>query len=159
MGEFSLHLGTDRRTTAHQNNPEAQSLPGVGAIDFFAGRLFYQGVVGKLNAAAYLRFLKLILRQTRRPVFLVQHIKPLTVTHWPSYSPAYNPLEYLWPATKPEATHNHYCPEFADLVAAVDKTLPTLATRPAYVRSLFTFYLELMPHAQPLQFPALPLAA
>ena len=147
-----------------------------GAIDFFSGRLFSQGVVGKLNAASYLRFLKMILRQTRRPVFLVQdgapyhrakaihdflaqQTKRLTITHLPSYSPDYNPIEYLWRATKREATHNHYFPEFADLVASVEKTLATLATRPDYVRSLFTFYLEQMQQAQPIQFPSLPLAA
>ncbi len=96
-----------------------------GALDFCSGRLFYQGVIGKLNAASYLRFLTMILRQTRRPVFLVQdgvpyhrakavkdflvqHAKRLTVTQLPSYSPDYHPLEYLWRATKREATHNHY---------------------------------------------------
>jgi transposase len=132
--------------------------------------------VGKLNAASSIRFLKMILRQTRRPVFLVQDGAPyhrakavkdflaqqsprLTVTQLPSYSPDYNPIEYLWRATKREATHNHYFPEFANLVASVEKTLTTLATRPAYVRSLFTFYLEQMTQAVPLQFPALPLAA
>lgn len=147
-----------------------------GAIDFFSGRLFYQGFIGKLNATSYQQFLKLILRQTRRPVFLVQdgapyhrakavqdflaqHTQRLTVTQLPSYSPDYNPIEYLWRATKRQATHNHYFPEFADLVAAVDETLTTLANRPAYVRSLFTFYLEQMPQAQPIQFPVLPLAA
>jgi hypothetical protein len=40
-----------------------------------------------------------------------------------------------------------------------EKTLTTLATRPDYVRSLFTFYLEQMQQAQPILFPALPLAA
>ena len=147
-----------------------------GAIDFLSGRLFYQGVVGKLNAASYLRFLKLLLRRTRCPVFLVQdgapyhrakavkdflaqHAARLTVTQLPSYSPDYNPIEYLWRATKREATHNHYFPEIADLVASVEKTLATLATRPDYVRSLFTFYLEQMQQVQPIQFPALPLAA
>ena len=147
-----------------------------GAIDFFSGRLFSQGGVGKLNAASYIRFLKMILRQTRRPVFLVQdgapyhrakavhdflaqHAQRLTVTQLPSYSPDYNPIEYLWRATKREATHNHYFPEFADLVASVDDTLATLASRPDYVRSLFTFYLEQMQQTKPIQFPALPLAA
>jgi len=147
-----------------------------GAIDFLSGRLFYQGVVGKLNAASYIRFLKMILRQTRRPVFLVQdgasyhrakavkdflaqQTPRLTVTQLPSYSPDYNPIEYLWRATKRDATHNHYFPDFANLLASVEKTLTTLATRPEYVRSLFTFYLEQMTQAVPLQFPALPLAA
>lgn len=147
-----------------------------GAIDFFSGRLFYQGIIGKLNAASSLQFLKQVLRQTRRPVFLVQdgapshraktvkaflaqHAKRLTITHLPSYSPDYIPIEYWWRATKRQATHHHYFPEFADLIASVEKTLATLATRPAYVRSLFTYYLEHMQQAQPSQFPVLPLAA
>lgn len=146
-----------------------------GAIDFFSGRLFYQGLVGKLNAASYLRFLKQILRQTRRPVFLVQdgapyhrakavkdflaqHTQRLTVTQLPSYSPDFNPIEYLWRATKRQATHNHFFPEFTDLVASVENTLTTLATRPDYIRSLFTFYFEQMQQVQPILFPALPLA-
>ena len=147
-----------------------------GAIDFFSGRLFYQGIVGKLNAASYIRFLTQILHQTRHPIFLVQdgapyhrsttvkdflvqHAKRLTVTQLPSYSPDYNPIEYLWRTTKREATHNHYFPDFADLVASVDKTLATLASQPDYVRSLFTLYLEHMRQAQPVQVSALPLAA
>ncbi len=147
-----------------------------GAIEFFSGRLFYQGVVGKLNAAAYIRFLQMILRQTRRPLFLVQDGAPyhrakavhaflaqkahrLTVIQLPSYSPDYNPIEYLWRATKREATHNHYFPHFDDLVTTVENTLTILAARPAYVRSLFTFYLDLMTQTLPLQFPELPLAA
>ncbi len=71
----------------------------------------------------------------------------------------YNSIEYLWRATKGEATHNHYFPEFADLIASVEKTLATLAIRPDYVRSLFTFYLEQLQQTQPIQVPALPLAA
>jgi transposase len=147
-----------------------------GAIEFFSGRLFYQGVVGKLNAAAYIRFLKLLLRRTRRPVFLVQDGAPyhrakavkdflaqqthrLTVTQLPSYSPDYNPIEYLWRTTKRQATHNHYFPQFVDLIASVEKTLTALTACPAYVRSLFTSYLEQLSPTLPLQFPALPLAA
>ena len=147
-----------------------------GLIEFFTGRLFYHGVDGKLNAASYVHFLQQVLRQTRRPLFLVQdgapyhrakavtafitqHAKRLTVTHLPSYSPDYNPIEYLSRATKREATHNHYFPEFADLMASVEKTLTTLTTRPDYVKSLFTFYVEQMSQSEPFQFPSLPRAA
>jgi transposase len=147
-----------------------------GAIEFERGELFYQGIVGKLNGAAYVRFLKLILYRTRRPVFLIQdgapyhrakavkeflahHAARMTVTHLPSYSPDYNPIEFLWRATKRAATHNHYFPDFIDLVASVEKTLTTLARRPSYVKSLFTFYLDRLSQATPLPFPTLPLAA
>lgn len=147
-----------------------------GLIEFFTGKFFYQGLEGKLNANSYLQFLKMVLKQTSHPLFVVQdgapyhrakavktfiaqHAKRLHVTQLPSYSPDYNPIEYLWRATKREATHNHYFPQFADLVASVEKTLATLAARPDYVQSLFTFYLQQITQAQPLQFPALPLAA
>ena len=91
--------------------------------------------------------------------FLASQAQRLTVIQLPSYSPDYNPIEYLWRATKREATHNHYFPLFSDLVASVDKTLATLTDYPEYVKSLFTIYLEHMSQAEPLQFPALPLAA
>lgn len=147
-----------------------------GFIEFFTGQLFHQGIVGKLNAASYIHFLKTVLQQTTHPLFLVQDGAPyhrskavkdfialqanrLTVIQLPSYSPDYNPIEYLWRATKREATHNHYFPDFADLVASVEKTLKTLASHPEYVHSLFTFYIEQMGQSVKLQFPDLPLAA
>jgi transposase len=147
-----------------------------GLIEFFSGRLFYHGVEGKLNAAAYIDFLKMVLKQTTHPLFLVQdgapyhraatvkafiaqHAKRLHVTQLPGYSPDYNPIEYLWRATKREATHNHYFPEFTDLVASVTNTLVKLAAQPAYVHSLFTFYLEQLKQAVPLQVPTLSRAA
>lgn len=146
----------------------------LGLIEFFSGRLFRRGVTGKLNAAVYILFLTMVLEQTPEPLFLVQdgasyhraaavkrfiaqHAQRLTVTQLPSYSPDYNPIEYLWRATKREATHNQYFPEFADLVATVEQTLTELAARPTYVRSLFTFYLQRMSEPSPSE--SLPLAA
>lgn len=145
-----------------------------GLIEFFSGRLFRQGVTGKLNAEAYIRFLTLVLAQTSQKLFLVQdgapyhraakvklfvaqHAQRLTVTQLPSYSPDYNPIEFLWRATKRQATHNHYFPEFADLVASVESALTDLAKRPEYVRSLFTLYLHHMAHPlDDVQFPVMP---
>lgn len=147
-----------------------------GLIEFFSGRLFRQGVTGKLNADAYLRFLTMVLDQTSQPLFLVQdgapyhraakvktfvaqHAARLTVTQLPSYSPDYNPIEFLWRATKREATHNQYFSEFEDLVASVETTLTNLAARPDYVRSLFTRYLNQMSQPLSVAFQSLPLAA
>jgi len=146
----------------------------LGLIEFFSGRLFRMGITGKLNSEVYIRFLSMVLEQTTAPLFLVQdgasyhraaavkqfiaqQAKRLTVTQLPSYSPDYNPIEYLWRATKRDASHNQYFPEFADLVASVEQTLAELAARPAYVRSLFTFYLQHM--SQPPTLESLPLAA
>ena len=145
-------------------------------IEFFSGRLFYQGLQGKFKAQSYTRFLTTVLQQTTRPLFLVQdgapyhrsakvkqffaqHPQRLTVFQLPSYSPDYHPIEFLWPATKRQATHNHYFPEFTHLVASVEKSLTQLASRPAYIRSLFTLYLQHLAQPLNLHFQALPLAA
>jgi transposase len=148
----------------------------LGLIEFFSGRLFRQGVTGKLNADSYLRFLTMVLNQTAQPLFLVQdgapyhraaklkaffaqHAGRLTVTQLPSYSPDYNPIEFLWRATKREATHNQYFPEFNDLVVSVETTLTDLAARPDYVRSLFARYLKQMTEPLSAESQSLPLAA
>jgi len=70
---------------------------------------------------------------------VAQNAKRLTVTQLPNYSPDYNLIEYLWRPTKHEATHHHYFPEFAHLVASIEKTLSTQPAQPRYVQSLFTF--------------------
>ena len=135
-----------------------------GLIEYFTGRLFYQGVEGKFNASSYIAFLHGVLDQTHQPLFLVQdgakyHIAQavkhffqqqaarLTVVNLPSYSPDYNPIEFLWRAVKRCTTHNVYFPDFALLITSVEAALAAFQTRPNYVKSLFTLYLDDM--AQP----------
>ena len=88
-----------------------------GLIEFFSGRLFHQGIEGKFNSEAYQAFLVSVLSQTTEHLFLIQdgakyhtskatreffaaHVARLTVYQLPSYSPDYNPIEYLWNNTK-----------------------------------------------------------
>jgi transposase len=130
-----------------------------GLIDYFSGRLFYQGHTGKFNAQSYLAFLTTVLAQTRKPVFLVQdgapyhvaaavkqffatHARRLHVTQLPSYSPDYNPIEFLWRATKRAATHNRYFPNFDDLISSVEAALAWYTRHAQRVRALFTLYLD-----------------
>lgn len=132
-----------------------------GLIDLFSGCLFYQGIEGKFLSESYIAFLKQVLKQTRQPLFLVQdgaryhtskltkqffqdHAQRLTAVQLPSYSPDYNPIEFLWRALKRRTTHNVYFPEFATLIASVDEALAYFQTQPAYVKSLFTVYLDEM---------------
>lgn len=141
-----------------------------GLIELFTGRLFYQGIEGKFNAASYSAFLADVLAQTSRPLFLVhdgakyhtaqavqdfvqQHTQRLTVTRLPSYSPDYNPIEFLWRTVKRRTTHNVYFAEFHRLVTSVEEALAYFQSRPDYVQSLFTRYLDAM--AQPTALASL----
>jgi len=130
-----------------------------GLIEFFSGRLFYQGIDGKLNGQSYIAFLTGVLAQTTEPLFLVQdgapyhraapvksffeqHRARMHVTHLPSYSPDYNPIEFLWRATKRTAMHNRYFPAFDDLLTSVEHALATLSQHPERVKALFGLYLD-----------------
>jgi transposase len=135
-----------------------------GLIEFFSGWLFYQAIEGRFNAASYIAFLTDLLHQTTQPLFLVQdgaryhtaravqqffaaHADRFSVIRLPSYSPDYNPIEFLWRAIKCRTTHNVYFPEFAHLVASVDDALAFFQSQPAYVKSLFSRYLDEMAHS------------
>jgi len=132
-----------------------------GLIEFFTGRLFYRGIEGKFNAQSYQAFLERVLDQTTAPLFLVQdgakyhhaaalapfwhaHRGRLFTTRLPSYSPDYNPIEFLWRATKRQATHNRYFPVFGALIASVEDALAYFATHPERVTALFGRYLDHM---------------
>jgi len=130
-----------------------------GAIESFSGRLFYQGIEGRFNSESSQGFLQMIVEHTTQPLFLIHdgardhtsaapqaflaaHRDRITVEPLPSYSPDYNPIEYLWKKTKKRATHNQYCKEFAALTVSVDKALAYFATHPDTVLGLFGLYCE-----------------
>jgi transposase len=111
-----------------------------GAIEYFSGRLFTQGIEGRFNSESYQAFLQMILAQTTQHLFLIHdgaryhtsastqaflaaHSERITAEPLPSYSPDYNPIEYLWKKTKKRATHNQYFKEFAALTVSVEKAL------------------------------------
>lgn len=128
-----------------------------GLIDCVTGRLFYQGIEGKFKSESYIEFLKQVLQQTHQALFLVQdgaryHTSKLCkqffqaqkqrlhIAQLPSYSPDYNPIEFLWRALKRRTTHNNYFPDFDTLVQAVEAALAYFQTQADYVQSLFTIY-------------------
>jgi transposase len=130
-----------------------------GAIEYFSGRLFYQGIEGRLASDSYQAFLRTSLAQTTAHLFLIhdgaryhtsqattqflaQHATRLTVHPLPSYSPDYHPIAYLWKKTKKRATHNQYFKEFALLTVAVEKALAYFAAHPKMVLGLFGCYCE-----------------
>src|SRR6266403_553627 len=128
-----------------------------GAIEYFSGRLFYQGIEGRFNSESYQAFLHMILAQTTQHLFLIHdgaryhtsaatqaflvvHSDRITAEPLPAYSPDYNPIEYLWKKTKKRATHNKYFKEFAALTVSVEKALAYFATHPDTVLGLFGCY-------------------
>ena len=130
-----------------------------GAIEYFSGRLFYQGLEGRFNSDSYHAFLQMILAQTHAHLFLIHdgaryhtsaatqaflaaHHDRITEHPLPSYSPDYNPIEYLWKKTKQRATHNKYFKEFTALTISVEKALAYFAMHPEEVLGLFGRYCE-----------------
>jgi transposase len=130
-----------------------------GAIEYFSGRLFYQGIEGRFNSESYQGFLQRIMAHTPEHLFLIHdgaryhtsastkaflaaHSERITEHPLPSYSPDYNPIEYLWKKTKQRATHNKYFKEFVELTVSVEKALAYFATHPDTVFGLFGRYCE-----------------
>jgi len=66
--------------------------------------------------------------------FFAAHQDRITGYQLPSYSPDYNPIEYLWKNVKREATHNQYFPEFELLTLSVDQALAYYAQHPGEVK-------------------------
>jgi transposase len=130
-----------------------------GAIEYFSGRLFYQGIEGRFTSESYQAFLQMIMGQTQAHLFVIHdgaryhtsqstqaflaaHSHRITAEPLPSYSPDYNPIEYLWKKTKQRATHNKYFKAFAALTVSVEKALAYFATHPEEIVSLFGRYCE-----------------
>ncbi|MCL5995829.1 MAG: transposase [Chloroflexi bacterium] len=73
-------------------------------------------------------------------LFFEQHADSLTVYQLPSYSPDFNPIEYLWRKVKMLATHNQYFPKFEQLIASVEVALQHFAQRADEVKRSFRAY-------------------
>jgi transposase len=103
---------------------------GFGLIDSFSGQFFYTGQEGRLNSESSAAFLLDVLSQTRRHVvgrqdgaryptrqalqdFFKAHATRLTIAPWPSYSPAFHPIEPLGKQVKKAATPLQYFPDFS----------------------------------------------
>jgi transposase len=138
-----------------------------GLIEYFTGKLVYKGIEEKFNSESYADFLTGLLAQIPGVIFLIQdgaryhtskamqeffekHQKRLKVFQLPSYSPDYNPIEYLWKKVKTAATHNRYFEDFAKLISSVDKALATLASQANEILSLMGVYTKHLATGSPL---------
>ena len=130
-----------------------------GLIDYVSGRLFWKGQTGRFTAESYAAFLLDVLAQTKQHLILIQdgakyhtsrsmreffaaHTDRLTQYQLPSYSPDFNPIEFLWKKVKKQATHLKYFATFEALVAKVDESLGQLAGLPAEILALMGRYCD-----------------
>jgi transposase len=128
-----------------------------GLIEFFSGRFFWKGSIDRFNTESYTAFLTDVLAQTSEHLFLIQdgakyhtsraaqdffaaHADRLTKYQLPSYSPDFNPIEYLWRNVKKEATHLKYFATFEKLVGDVETTLRQVAELPSHILALMGRY-------------------
>ncbi len=128
-----------------------------GLIEYFSGQLIYEGVEGRFNSESYKTFLSKVLGQTQKHwylihdgakyhtskatrEFLVEQRDRITECRLPSYSPDYNPIEYLWRKVKKAATHNKYFAQFQQVIDSVEKTLACFAQQAQVVLGLFGLY-------------------
>jgi hypothetical protein len=130
-----------------------------GAIEYFSGRGFSQGIEGRFHSESYQAFWQMIMAQTTEHLFwihdnaryhtsasttafLAAHQARITAYPLPSYAPDDHPLAYLWKKTKQRAVHNKYLREFAELTVSVEKAVAYFATPPDTVLGLFGLYCE-----------------
>jgi len=135
-----------------------------GAIEYFSGKLYHQGIEDKFNSLSYQVFLEYLLDQIKGPIILIQdgaryHTSKdireflekqddrLFVFRLPSYSPDYNPIEYLWKKVKTAATHNRYFDEFVKLVNSVEDALATLGQHTDEIIRLMGVYTKILASA------------
>lgn len=158
-GSLSYTWARQGQTPKVKTTGKRKAYKTFGLIEFFSGRLFHQGIEGKFNSASYQAFLLSVLAQTTEHLFLIQdgakyhtskamkqffaeHQERLTVFQLPSYSPDYNPIEYLWRKTKKRATHNKYFEQFQEIIESVEKALEHFAHHADEVLSLFGKYCD-----------------
>lgn len=130
-----------------------------GLIECLSGRLYWKGQTERFNSESYTAFLSHVLAKTQQHFILIQdgatyhtskhtkeffaaHLDRLTKYQLPSYSPDFNPIEYLWKNVRKRATHLKYFALFASLIAKVDDALVHFSQIPESITSLMGLYCE-----------------
>ena len=80
--------------------------------------------------------------------FIEANKERLLVYQLPSYSPDYNPIEYLWKKVKTKATHNRYFAEFVQLIQSVEKAMSVLAFQAEEILRLMGLYTQQLAASQ-----------
>jgi transposase len=128
-----------------------------GLIGYRTGQFFYQGQTGRFNSQSYTDFLAGVLQQTQQHIILIQdgaryhtskettrffqdQAARITPFQLPSYSPDFNPIEFLWKKLKKRSTHLRHFKQFEDLVRQVDEGLLYFSQTPSEITTLMGKY-------------------
>lgn len=128
-----------------------------GLIEYFTGKLIYQGIDSRINSTSYIDFLKFAQKKIKGNAIIIHdgaryHKSALTKEYYqsvknridfiqlPSYSPDYNPIEHLWRKVKRSHTHLVYFKSFEDLIFKVELALQEISKKKDEILSLFGFY-------------------
>ena len=120
-----------------------------GALSLESRPRFQYQFAAVFNAQTFLDFLKLLVRRTRRKIFLVidnspchnldthgrawltAHRRHIELFRLPPYSPEFNPIEGVWKQTKKRTTHNTFFRTTDARDAALTATFETFRARPS----------------------------
>jgi transposase len=167
-----MGLRSDHQTgTSYGRKGQTPVIPGTGqrfrcnllSTITNRGRLAFMVFRERFTNRVFLRFLRRLLRQVRRPVFLIVDRHPVhlakAVQRWvaerperlrlcflPGYSPELNPDEFLNNDVKSNALGRRRPREVTQLLATVRSYLWSTQRRPTRVQSYF--------HAEPVQYAA-----
>ena len=135
-----------------------------GLIEYFTGKLIYQGLEEKLNSNTYIEFLKFAKKRIKGKAIIIHdgaryHRSAVTMSYiesipevdfykLPAYSPDFNPIEGLWRKIKRSATHLVYFATFEDLIFRVQLELQKISKKKGEILALFGFYTK--PEKQPV---------
>lgn len=139
-----------------------------GVIDYFRGRVCFEGGTERFPANSSEAFLTRVRTETTQPIILIQdgaryhtskamqtcfttQAHRLTGYQLPSYSPDYTPMEHLWRNSKRDKTHTTYFPTFESLVVAVETGLSHYHAQPERVKQLMGTCLD---NVVPSELPA-----
>jgi len=87
VGLAELHLGQTRAATGGAHQWQRKGYKVFGAIEYFSGRLFSQGLEGRCNSEQYQVFLRMIMAQTPEHLFVIHdgaryHTSASTQAFW-----------------------------------------------------------------------------
>lgn len=141
------------QTPEVRTSGQRQQVNAISAVNEL-GAFWFEVYTGKLNAQAFVQFLKRFLRYRRRPVFLVVDGHPshkaksvakfiaategrLELHFLPPYAPDLNPDEFVWSHLRQHGTSKTPLRKDESLRARVEQDLARIQARPVIVQSFF----------------------